>query len=169
MTDSDASPRGQVAGGPGGSQGRWRCASGSPGLWHLAGPFPGSGLGGGAGAGPGPPLLLASQVACSPLRSQWEVSLQLPRCAARHQVPVHSSAAEFAAVMGKSPPSRVLRVLSCTLGTAGLPTTQAGVGCSGDDGAGGALASVINVSLEKDQMSEGDFGCLLRIWPHPSW
>lgn len=165
---------GQVVSGPGGTQCRPECCRLSW-LWHLAGPFPhvqppllAQACWEGQGAGPGPPLLLAPQTACSPHRSQWEAPSQLPRCAVRHQAAIHSSAAGFTVLMSKSPPSAVLSVLSCTLGTAVRPTARAGVGCSGDDGAGSASASVTNVRLEKGHMSEDDFGCLSRIWPHPS-
>lgn len=133
-----------------------------------AAPTPGSGLGGGARGGPlsTPPIGSSNSLfpTSQPVGSAFaaaQMCSQAPGC-------IHSSAAGFTVLMSKSPPSAVLSVLSCTLGTAVRPTARAGVGCSGDDGAGSASASVTNVRLEKGHMSEDDFGCLSRIWPHPS-
>lgn len=142
-----------------------RDTAGTPQLWHQALPsflllqllLAQSWWCGEQGESPSSPLL-ASQMVCSPPRSQREASgtsLQV------------SSAAESTVVTSKSLPSRDLSVLSCKPGITIPSTAQAGAGWSGDNGVGKSLAYMKNVCFEKDQVFEDYLG-LLRVWPLPS-
>lgn len=133
-----------------------------------AAPTPGSGLGGGARGGPRstPPIGSSNSLfpTSQPVGSAFaaaQMCSQAPGCNPQLSCRVRCAHEQVAALRGPQCPQ-------LSPGDGSAAHRPGWLGCSGDDGAGSASASVTNVRLERGHMSEDDFGCLSRIWPHPS-